>query len=211
MNQTGAPLAGFYDLRLIALSLLIAIFASHVALDLAVRVMVGRGTDRRAWLAGGAILMGAGVRSRPFVGMLAFTLLIPVRYDVPTVLLPLLVAILASVIGLEIASGARFIRREELAGSLAMGSGIAAMHCLGMAVMRLPCNIPWQPPPTGTVGRNCSCCFPGGADGCLQLSRGVSADVGKGNQRRGDDRRDLFTAVLCYPNQARVLVLSQKK
>ena len=138
MNQTGAPLAGFYYLRLIALSFRIAILASYVAADLAVRVMDGRGTVRRAWLAGGAILMGVGIWSRPFVGMLAFTLPIPVRYDVRTVLLPLLVAILASVIGLEIASGARFIRQEELAGSLVMGSGIAAMPCLGMAVMRFP-------------------------------------------------------------------------
>jgi NO-binding membrane sensor protein with MHYT domain len=145
MNQTGAPLVGFYDLRLIALSFLIAILASYVALDLAVRVMVGRGTVRRAWLAGGAILMGVGIWSRPLVGMLAFTLPIPVRYDVPTVLLPLLVAILASVIGLEIASGARFIRREGLAGSLVLGSGIAAMHCLGMAVMRLPATCHGNP------------------------------------------------------------------
>src|SRR5580700_5624116 len=121
MNQTGAPLAGFYDLRLFALSFLVAILASYVAFDLAVRVMVLRETVRGAWLAGGAILMGLGIWSRPLVGMLAFTLPIPVRYDAPTVLLPLLVAILASVIVLEIASGARFIRREELAGSLVMG------------------------------------------------------------------------------------------
>jgi NO-binding membrane sensor protein with MHYT domain len=138
MNQTGAPLAGFYDLRLIALFFLIAISASFVALDLAVRVMVGRGTVRRAWLAGGANLDGGWDLVEALLGMLAFTLPIPVRHDMPAVLLPLWVAILASVIGLEIASGARFIRREELAGSLAMGSGMAARPCLGMAVMRLP-------------------------------------------------------------------------
>ena len=138
MNQPGAPLAGFFDLRLIALSFRIAILASYVALDLAVRVVVGRGAVRRAGLAVGAILMGVGIWSRSFVSMLAFTFPIPVRYDVRTVLLPLLVTILAPVIGLEIASGARFIRREELAGNLVMGSGIAAMPCLGMAVMRFP-------------------------------------------------------------------------
>jgi NO-binding membrane sensor protein with MHYT domain len=138
MNQTGAPLEAFFDLRLIALSFLIAIFASYVALDFAVRIMVGRGAVRHAWLTGGAILMGVGIWSRPFVGMRAFPLAIPVRYDVPAVLLPFLVAIFASVIGLEVASGARFMRREELAGSLVMGRGIAPMRCLGMAVMRLP-------------------------------------------------------------------------
>jgi NO-binding membrane sensor protein with MHYT domain len=138
MNQTGAPLEAFFDLRLIALSFLIAIFASCVVLDFAVRIMVGRGAVRHGWLTGGAILMGVGIWSRPFVGMRAFPLAIPVRYDVPAVLLPFLVAILESVIGLEVASGARFMRREELAGSLVMGRGIAPMRCLGMAVMRLP-------------------------------------------------------------------------
>jgi methyl-accepting chemotaxis protein PixJ len=141
MNQTGAPLAGFYDLRLIALSFRMAILVSFVALDLAIRVMVGRGTVRRAWLTGGAILMGAGIWSKLFVGTLACTLPIPVRYDVRTILLPLLAAILASVMGLERASGARFIRREELAGGLVMVSGIAAMHCRGMAVVRLPARL----------------------------------------------------------------------
>jgi len=71
MNQTGAPLEAFFDLRLIALSFLIAIFASCVALDFAVRIMVGRGAVRHGWLTRGAILMGVGIWSRPFAGMRA--------------------------------------------------------------------------------------------------------------------------------------------
>jgi NO-binding membrane sensor protein with MHYT domain len=61
MRPIGVPLVGSHDLRLVALSLFIAILASYVALDLAVHVTAARGRVRRAWLAGGAISMGLGI------------------------------------------------------------------------------------------------------------------------------------------------------
>ena len=145
MGQIGAPLVGSYDYRLVVLSILIAILASYVALDLAARVTAARGGVRRAWLAGGAISMGLGIWSTHFVGMLAFRLSIPVRYDLPTVLLSLLAAVFASAVALYIVSGERFGRREALVGSLVMGGGIAAMHYLGMAAMRLPATSHYNP------------------------------------------------------------------
>ena len=138
IGQFGAPLVASYDLGLVVLSILIAILASYVALDLALRVRALSGITRHAWLASGSISMGLGIWSMHFVGMLAFRLPIPVRYDVPTVLLSLLAAILASAVALHVASSERFGRREALAGGLVMGGGIAAMHYIGMAAMRLP-------------------------------------------------------------------------
>lgn len=145
MSQIGTPLSGIYDFRLVALSFLIAISASYVALDLAVRVRATRGRGRRAWLTGGAISMGLGIWSMHFVGMLAFRLPIPVSYNVPTVLLSLLAAILASAVALYIASGERFDWRAALVGSLAMGSGIASMHYIGMAAMRMAAECRFSP------------------------------------------------------------------
>jgi len=145
MSQIGAPLLGSYDHRLVALSTLTAILASYVALDLAARVTAARAWARRAWLAGGAISMGLGVWSMHFVGMLAFRLPIPVRYDLPIVLLSLLTAILASAYALYLVSRGSFGRREAAAGSLVMGGGIAAMHYLGMAAMRLPATYHYNP------------------------------------------------------------------
>jgi len=145
MTQLGTPLAGSYDYRLVALSILIAILAFYVALDLAVRVTAARGGARRAWLAGGAISMGLGIWSMHFVGMLAFKLPIPVRYDVPTVSLSLLAAILASAVALYVVSGDRFGRREALVSSLLMGGGIAGMHYIGMAATRLPATCDYNP------------------------------------------------------------------
>jgi two-component system sensor histidine kinase/response regulator len=113
MSQIGTPLVGFFDLRLVVLSVLTAILASYVALDLAVRVTAARGVVRRVWLVGGAMSMGLGIGSMHFVGMLAFKLPIPVRYHVPTVLLSLLAAILASAVALYVVSRERFSRWES--------------------------------------------------------------------------------------------------
>ena len=68
------------------LSVVIAICASYAALDLAGRVTAARGTVRAVWLGGGASAMGLGIWSMHYIGMLAFSLPVPVPYDWPTVL-----------------------------------------------------------------------------------------------------------------------------
>ena len=145
MSETGAPLVGSYDLSLVVLSFFIAILASFVGLDLAIRVKASRERARWAWWAGGSISVGLGIWSMHFVGMLAFDLPIPVRYNVLTVLFSLLAAVLAAAFALYVVSGERLRRRDALFGSLVMGGGIAAMHYVGMAAMRLPATCQYNP------------------------------------------------------------------
>jgi hypothetical protein len=52
MVPANTLLLGSYDYRLVALSVVIATFASNAALDLAGRVTVARGSARFGWLAG---------------------------------------------------------------------------------------------------------------------------------------------------------------
>src|SRR5882724_187542 len=131
-------LIGSYNDALVALSVFIAIFASYAALDLAGRVTAASGWTRMAWLLGGAAAMGTGIWSMHYIGMLAFILPIPVAYHWPTVLLSLLAAILASVVALGVVSRQEMGWFRALAGSVLMGAGIASMHYIGMAAMRLP-------------------------------------------------------------------------
>ena len=86
MMPSDVPVVGFYDYRLVALSVVIAILAAYASLDLAGRVTAARGPVRSLWLAGGASAMGIGIWSMHYIGMLAFILPIPVSYDWPTVL-----------------------------------------------------------------------------------------------------------------------------
>jgi PAS domain S-box-containing protein len=131
-------LIGSYNYALVALSVLIAMFASYAALDLAGRVTSAGGWTRVFWLLGGAGAMGAGIWSMHYIGMLAFILPIPVAYHWPTVLLSMFAAVLASVIALYVVSRQKMGASRAIAGSVLMGAGIAGMHYIGMAAMRLP-------------------------------------------------------------------------
>jgi len=127
---------GSYDYGLVTLSVVLAMFASYAALDLAGRVTCARGWARALWLSCGAAAMGLGIWSMHYVGMLAFLMPIPVFYHVPTVLLSLLAAIAASAVALFVVSRPEMNVWQGIAGSVVMGGGIAAMHYIGMAAMR---------------------------------------------------------------------------
>ncbi|MGB7602733.1 MAG: diguanylate cyclase [Candidatus Sulfotelmatobacter sp.] len=125
-----------YDYGLVAFSVLLAMFASYAALELAGRVTSARGRVRALWLGCGAIVMGLGIWAMHYVGMLALDMPITVSYHLPTVALSLLAAIAASAVALFVVSRAKISMWQEIGGSVAMGGGIAAMHYIGMAAMR---------------------------------------------------------------------------
>jgi PAS domain S-box-containing protein len=138
MPSVATAVIGNYDFRLVVLSIIIAILSSWTAVDLTGRVSASRGIARALWLSGGAFAMGFGIWAMHYIGMLALRLPIPVEYDWPTVLLSLLAAISASALALSIASRKKMTLAHAALGSVAMGGGIASMHYLGMAAMRMP-------------------------------------------------------------------------
>src|ERR1700688_2365352 len=81
--------------------------------------------------------MGSGVWCMHYMGMRAFRLPIPVFYHVPTVVLSLVAAVVASSIGLYVVSRDRVTAVHLGVGSVLMGGAIATMHYTGMAAMRL--------------------------------------------------------------------------
>lgn len=137
-------LTATYDFRLVALSIVIAIFASYAALDLASRVTAARGSARIAWSIGGAVAMGTGIWSMHYTGMLAYHMPIAIYYHIPTVLLSLVAAIGASFIALLVVSRPRISVGHVTIGSLLMATGISSMHYLGMASMRMPAMHHWD-------------------------------------------------------------------
>src|SRR3989441_10819815 len=84
---------GTHNPYLVALSILVAAFASYTALDLGGPVATERGLARRVWLVAAAITMGGGIWSMHFVAMLAFVMPIPMSYDIGLTILSLMVAI----------------------------------------------------------------------------------------------------------------------
>ena len=142
--MSGALLHSTDDYRLVILSVVLAIFAAYTALDLAGRVTAARHWARLLWLSGGATSMGLGIWSMHYVGMLAFSLPVPVLYHYPTVIVSLLAAIAASAVALFTVSRMRMGIAQQVSGSLIMGGGIAAMHYIGMAAMRVPATMEYN-------------------------------------------------------------------
>ena len=144
MNPELEILTGSYDFRLVALSIVIAMCASYVALDFAGRTTIASGRMRGFWVAGGALAMGLGIWSMHYIGMLAFRLPVPVLYHLPTVLLSMVPAVLASGIALRLVSRDRLGAMAAVGGSIVMGVAIASMHYIGMEAMRFPGMCDWN-------------------------------------------------------------------
>ncbi|CAJ0684024.1 putative bifunctional diguanylate cyclase/phosphodiesterase [Ralstonia mannitolilytica] len=138
-------LVGSYNPLLVLLSLLVAVLASYTALDMAGRVVTAQGRAAFWWLIGGASAMGVGIWSMHFVGMLAFSLPIPLGYDVSITLASLAIAIAASAFALWLVSRRELPWRRLLGGALLMGVGVAGMHYTGMAALRMKPGIDYDP------------------------------------------------------------------
>lgn len=138
-------LASSYNPLLVLLSLFVAILASYTALDMAGRVVTAQGRAAFWWLIGGASAMGLGIWSMHFVGMLAFSLPIPLGYDVPITLGSLGIAIASSAFALWLVSRRDLPWPRLSGGALLMGAGVAGMHYTGMAALRIMPGIQYDP------------------------------------------------------------------
>ena len=136
---------GTHNPYLVALSILIACFASYTALDLAGHVAAARGLARRVWLVAAAITMGGGIWSMHFVAMLAFIMPIPISYDVGLTALSLVVAIFVTGVGFYVISRQGATPLRLVLSGIFMGLGIAAMHYTGMAAMQGHAELSYDP------------------------------------------------------------------
>jgi diguanylate cyclase (GGDEF)-like protein/PAS domain S-box-containing protein len=138
-------MSGHYNTTLVFVSFAISILASWVALDLSSRVALQLTQLLRAfWLVLGSISMGIGIWSMHYVGMLAYQMAMPVLYDWPTVILSMFAAIAASAIALFLVNLEVLSWTMTISGASFMGVGIASMHYIGMAAMRMPAQLKYD-------------------------------------------------------------------
>lgn len=124
-----------YDLYLVALSLGVAIIATYVSFDLASRIQHAPQSQKRDWLFAGALVLGMGIWTMHFVGMLAIQAPVRLGYTLGVTLVSMLPAILAAGVALHLMQRPILTPKRLLLGSLSMGTGIGAMHYIGMAAM----------------------------------------------------------------------------
>jgi PAS domain S-box-containing protein len=137
---------GTYDFRLVALSVLVAIFASWMGLYMAGKQ---RATPTRALsiaaLLAGSLALGAGIWAMHFIGMLAFDVCTGTQYEPFITGLSLLPGLAASAVALSITRRDRLTRGTLLTGGVLVGAGIGTMHYTGMAAMHSGLRLHYDP------------------------------------------------------------------
>jgi NO-binding membrane sensor protein with MHYT domain len=139
-------MTGVYSPALIALSYVIAMMASYVALDLAGRLTAAHGRATYYWLIGGAFAMGTGIWSMHFIGMLAMHLPIPMAFDPATTFASLVIGVIVSGFALLSVSRATLSRTRLAIAGAVMGLGIVGMHYTGMAALEISPAIRYSVP-----------------------------------------------------------------
>lgn len=136
-----------YDWRLVLLSFVVANITSLTSLDIAIRVELLKSKRlqsekaRLIWVGIGALVMGIGVWSMHFIGMLAFHMSRDAYYHLLTTFFSIIPAIASSFFALRLAIAKNSGWIHLTLASLIMGSGIGSMHFIGMDAMRMAVHI----------------------------------------------------------------------
>jgi NO-binding membrane sensor protein with MHYT domain len=118
-----------YDAGLTVLSLAVAIVVVAIGVFIVGYLGAGRGT-----LVGAGVVTGLGVAAMHYLGMAALRLDAAIRYDILTVSLSVLIAIVAATAALWAAVTIRGFL-TSLGASLVMGVAVSGMHYTGMAAV----------------------------------------------------------------------------
>lgn len=142
----GQELRSDWEGTLVALSCIVAIAGSFAGLECADRMRVATAPkQRRRYFLAGASLMGLAIWTMHFVGMLAHRLNVPVTYDPVLGAISILAAVAGAGLAFRIIDRPVVTRTHALLGGIAMGLAIASMHYIGMASMRMPAMIRYNP------------------------------------------------------------------
>ncbi|MBT2395005.1 MHYT domain-containing protein [Streptomyces sp. ISL-100] len=128
------------------LSYAMAAIGAALALRCTVRALGASGRSRRNWLITAASALGTGIWTMHFVAMLGFGVTgTEIHYNVPLTILSLIVAMLVVGAGVFAVGYGRDRGRALLLGGLTTGLGVASMHYLGMAALRLNGAVSYDP------------------------------------------------------------------
>ncbi|WP_329388496.1 hypothetical protein OG625_33635 [Streptomyces sp. NBC_01351] len=129
-----------------ALSYVMASIGAALGLRCTVRALAATGSSRRNWLLTAASAIGTGIWTMHFVAMLGFDVTgTEIHYNVPLTILSLVVAMLVVGAGVFAVGYGKDRGRALVLGGLTTGLGVASMHYLGMAALRLHGRISYEP------------------------------------------------------------------
>jgi EAL domain-containing protein (putative c-di-GMP-specific phosphodiesterase class I)/NO-binding membrane sensor protein with MHYT domain len=138
-------LNGHYSIPIVVLSVVIACCASFTALSLNQRMQQNSFFHKNFWLSLSSIAMGMGIWSMHFIGMSAFMLPVPMKYNLFPTMISAVPAVLASYLAFYFANRTKQSAWLSIVAGIIMGIGISSMHYIGMAAMRMRAEYVYKP------------------------------------------------------------------
>jgi PAS domain S-box-containing protein len=127
---------GRFDMNLVVVSYLIAALTSYVALDMSSHLKQPNSTlFKICWWLGGSIVMGAGIWSMHFIGMLAYMMDMQMSYDLLWTGLSMFFATLAAGMAFIFFTVKKPKPIHYFLSGIILGIAIPTMHYTGMAGM----------------------------------------------------------------------------
>ena len=130
-----------HDLRLVVLAAVLCLFACFATVNLFARAQESRHDRQLLWLSAAAAVFGSGVWATHFVAELAYRPGLPIGYDLAPTALSIVIAMAVAWIGLALA-----LRHDApTLGGAVVGAAVCGMHYVGMAALRVPADVHWDP------------------------------------------------------------------
>jgi PAS domain S-box-containing protein len=134
------------ETSVLVLAFLVAAIAAYTAFRMAGRVRDARdGGMRLIWLAAAGLTMGAGIWSMHFIALLAIEIPTPVRFNLPASVLSAALAVVTATLAFHVIGDPSGRRIRSIIAGVILGCGIGLMHYVGMAALRMPGDIHYEP------------------------------------------------------------------
>jgi diguanylate cyclase (GGDEF)-like protein len=133
-----------HDWRQVLLAAAVCFLTSFAAVHLFTRARTASSDTRLAWLMTAGFVTGCGIWATHFIAMLAYTPGFAISYDLIITACSLVAATVMTTAGFAVALF-KDTRQGALTGGSLIGIGIACMHYMGMASLRIPATIVWLP------------------------------------------------------------------
>jgi len=138
-------LTGHFHIPLVILSLIVGTFASYAALYLLSRYRAGRVRNRLVFLLSSSFVVGAGIWSMHFIGMLAYHLDTTVTYDLGLLTFSFLFGVFCAMLSFWFIHAKRRRKAAQYLSSGCMAAAITGMHYLAMEAMAADASMSYDP------------------------------------------------------------------
>lgn len=136
---------GEYNLWLVFLSYVIASLAAYVAISVLRQINPHSAKSRRRGCLLGAVVMGTGIWSMHFNGMLAYKMDMVHTYHIGLTALSMVIAVVFSWVVFRNISIKQLTWKRILLNAPLMGMGVASMHYIGMEAMQMQGELRYYP------------------------------------------------------------------